>query len=73
MLNIINFKLNKAIFLSEGKSRFICNILYNEKILECVGVLLAEALRLGGKITCIKISLDESYNVYCNELNYTFV
>lgn len=224
MLNIINFKLNKAIFVSEGKSRFICNILYNEEILECyvpitcklssllslegkeilirettkaakrtkftlfavqnekdylivdtgfanhvvkailaetrnedlfypeqiienykcdfysktsktlvevksvitteqvllmpnmktqraiiqlqnicsllskgyhaeyfivafapqiekvefdtkerVGVLLAEALRLGGKITCIKISLDGSYNVYCNELNYTFI
>ena len=35
MLNIIDFKLYKAIFVSEGKSRFICKISYNDEILEC--------------------------------------
>lgn len=35
MLNIINFKLYKAIFVSEGKSRFVCNISYNDEVLEC--------------------------------------
>ena len=35
MLNIINFKLHKAVFMSEGKGRFVCNILYNDEILEC--------------------------------------
>lgn len=40
---------------------------------ERVGQLLAEVSRLGGKITCIKISLNETYRIYCDELNYLFI
>jgi len=64
MLNIINFKLNKAIFVSEGKSRFICNILYNEKILECyvpITCKLSSLLSLEGK----EILIRETTKVIC--------
>ena len=37
------------------------------------GQLLAEVTSLGGKITCIKISFDESYKIYCDKLTYLFI
>lgn len=57
MLNIINFKLHKAVFVSEGKSRFICNILYNEEILECyvpITCRLSSLIFLEGKEILIR-------------------
>lgn len=57
MLNIMNFKLNKAVFVSEGKSRFICNILYGEEILECyvpITCKLSSLLSLEGKEILIR-------------------
>lgn len=57
MLNIMNFKLNKAVFVSEGKSRFICNILYEEEILECyvpITCKLSSLLSLEGKEILIR-------------------
>ncbi len=35
MINITNLNLYKAIFVSEGNNRFICNIKFNNQIIEC--------------------------------------
>ena len=53
----MNFKLNKAVFVSEGNSRFICNILYEEEILECyvpITCKLSSLLSLEGKEILIR-------------------
>lgn len=82
MLNIINFKLNKAVFVSEGKSRFICNILYKEEIFECyvpITCKLSSLLSLEDKAILIrettKAAKRTKFTLFAvqNEKNYLIV
>lgn len=66
MLNIIDFKLYKAIFVSEGKNRFICNISYNNNVLECyvpITCKLSKLISLNNKEILIRASTKAAKRV----------
>lgn len=66
MLDIIDFKLYKAIFISEGKSRFICNISYNDDDLECyvpITCKLSKLISLNNKEILIRASTKAAKRV----------
>lgn len=82
MMNIINFKLHKAVFISEGKNRFICNILYEDQILECyvpITCKLSRLISLEYKEILIKettkVAKRTKYTLFAvqNEKNYLIV